>query len=228
MTEATNDRSHERDDGYEAEPRSDEEEMIPDGEIDNSAEPGLGEADAGDADAGDADGNKASETLEQMFGDDFTKLVAERDEYLDSLKRLQADFDNYRKRAMRQQTEMLERASESVLVQLLPVLDALDLAEAHSDGGDDPSSSASALAQVGTLLRETLAREGLERIDEVGVPFDPTIHDAVAHEEADEDENGEEADGGGAAHKPWVADVMRAGYRLKGRVVRPAMVKVKG
>ncbi len=142
------------------------------------------------------------------------RLAAERDEYLDSLRRLQADFDNYRKRAVRQQTELLERATEGLLVQLLPVLDALDLAEAHASEEDK-----TALSQVGTLLRDTLARQGLERIDAVGVEFDPTVHDAVAHEEPDGDEDGK-------GHE--ITEVMRAGYRLKGRVVRPAMVKVKG
>jgi molecular chaperone GrpE len=147
--------------------------------------------------------------------DGAARTAAERDEYLDALQRLQADFDNYRKRSVRQQTELLERATEGLLVQLLPVLDALDLAEAHASKEEQ-----AALSQVGTLLRETLSRQGLERIDAVGVEFDPTVHDAVAHEEKDPDQ-GEE--------KPHeIAEVMRAGYRLKGRVVRPAMVKVKG
>jgi molecular chaperone GrpE len=153
------------------------------------------------------------EQLEETPRSDLQQLAAERDEYLDSLRRLQADFDNYRKRAVRQQTDLLERAAERLLVQLLPVLDALDLAEAHAADNAD----AAALAQIGTLLRDIVAREGLERIDEVGTAFDPTVHDAVAHEPAKEDE---------AANS--VSEVMRAGYRLKGRVLRPAMVKVRG
>jgi molecular chaperone GrpE len=159
-------------------------------------------------------------TLDDLIGEDLVRLVAERDEYLDSLRRLQADFDNYRKRAMRQQTDLLDRASEHLLIQLLPVLDVIDLAEAHSSPEGDPEDAA--IAQIGAVLRETLKREGLERIDEVGVPFDPTVHDAVAHEDGEDD-----ADGAGA-HGQKVADVMRAGYSLRGRVVRPAMVKVKG
>ncbi|MHB8458252.1 MAG: nucleotide exchange factor GrpE, partial [Acidimicrobiales bacterium] len=161
-------------------------------------------------------------TLDEMIEEDFAKLAAERDEYLDSLRRLQADFDNYRKRAGRQQNEMLERASENLLVELLPVLDALDLAEAHGTGESNDASGA--LSQIGMLLRGTLTRQGLERIDAVGVDFDPTVHDAVAHEEA-ADEDGQEE---GRTQAPQVAEVMRAGYRLKGRVVRPAMVRVHG
>jgi molecular chaperone GrpE len=177
----------------------------PTGEDSISAEPG--EPDGADEPSEDG------ERLEEAPGSDLQQLAAERDEYLDSLRRLQADFDNYRKRAVRQQTELLERAAERLLVQLLPVLDALDLAEAHAADNAD----AAALAQIGTLLRDIVAREGLERIDEVGTAFDPTVHDAVAHEPAEEDE---------AANS--VSEVMRAGYRLKGRVLRPAMVKVRG
>ncbi len=91
---------------------------------------------------------------------------------------------------------------------LLPVFDTADLAIAHG-GGEE-------VKQIWTALFDALEREGLERIDPVGVAFDPTVHDAVAHEPG-------EGDG-----EPEVAEVMRAGYRWKGRVLRPAMVKVRG
>ncbi len=161
--------------------------------------------------------------------DERTRVTAERDEYLDALQRLQAEFENFRKRTLRQQTDLLSRASEAVVERLFPVLDALDLALAHV--GDDEATAAhlrGALGQINSLLRETLAQEGLERIDAAEVPFDPTIHDAVAHIPRDEPDDVDAAaelpSGGG----PQVAEVMRAGYRLKGRVLRPAMVKVKG
>jgi molecular chaperone GrpE len=170
---------------------------------------------ADDVDEAPDGAESIEEEFEELVRNDIATLTKERDEYLDSLQRLQADFDNYRKRALRQQTDQLERAAEQLIVQLLPVLDALDLAEAHSGEQDSESG---ALSQIGTLLRGTLEREGLERINEVGVSFDPTEHDAVAHEDEDPDE----------ARGPHVAEVMRAGYRLKGRVLRPAMVKVKG
>ncbi len=108
-------------------------------------------------------------------------LAAERDEYLDSLRRLQADFDNFRKRSMRQQTELLDHATEGLCVRLLPVLDALDLATAHLRGQAETNDAGKALEQIDALLRDILAREGVEKIDAVGVPFDPTIHDAVGH-----------------------------------------------
>ena len=137
-------------------------------------------------------------------------IATQRDEYLDALRRLQADFENYKKRMMKQQTEHLERAAEALVVKLLPVLDAIDLAVAHA--GDSPE--AKVVAPIATSLFDALEKEGLERIDAQGQPFDPNQHDAVMHEEGDEE--------------PEVSDVLRAGYRWKGRVLRPAMVKVKG
>src|SRR5579864_1206060 len=101
---------------------------------------------------------------------DVARIARERDDYLDALKRLQADFENYKKRILKQQTEHLERAAESLVEKLLPVLDTFDLARAHG-GGDD-------VRQIATTLVTTLEREGLERIDPGGGPFDPTLHEA--------------------------------------------------
>jgi molecular chaperone GrpE len=149
-------------------------------------------------------------------------LALERDEYLDALRRLQAEFDNFRKRTARQQSDLLDRATESLLERLLPVLDALDLAVAHTSSDDAETNQLTGLlVQIGTLLRDTLVREGLEQIAETGVDFDPTIHDAVASIPAEDGEEG--ADG-----RHLVDDVLRPGYRLKGRVLRPAMVRVRG
>ena len=141
---------------------------------------------------------------------DAATLAKERDDYLDALRRLQADFENYKKRMVRQQTEHLERAAEHLITKLLPVFDTVDLAVAHG-GGEE-------VQQVWSTLFDTLEKEGLERIDPMGQPFDPHLHEAVMHEPGDGDGTAE----------PEVVDVMRAGYRWKGRVLRPAMVKVKG
>lgn len=137
-------------------------------------------------------------------------VATQRDEYLDALRRVQADFENYKKRVIKQQTEHLERAAEGLVVKLLPVLDALDLAVAHA--GDSPE--AKVVGPIASQLVDVLEKEGLERIDPQGQPFDPNQHDAVMHEEGGEE--------------PEVSEVLRAGYRWKGRVLRPAMVKVKG
>ena len=132
------------------------------------------------------------------------RLEKERAEFLEQLQRTRADFDNYRKRMLRQQGEHVERAAEALVEKLLPVLDNFDAAVAHGTGFE----------QVQASLMSALEKEGLERIHPVDKPFDPTEADAVAHEQGD----------GG----PVVAEVLRSGYRWKGRVVRPAMVRVRG
>jgi len=152
---------------------------------------------------------------------DVAALIAERDEYLSALQRAQADFANYRKRVQRQQEEQGLRAALDLVAKILPVLDTLDLAVAHLDASDEgePSTEASALRQARSQLIDTLSREGLERVDEVGVPFDPSVHDAVAHAPSDD----EESDPGSK-----IEEVMRSGYRWRGQMLRPAMVRVRG
>ncbi len=141
----------------------------------------------------------------------------------DALQRVQADFENYKKRMLRQQTDHLERAAEDLVTKVLPVLDAFDLARAHLGDGADLSAEGKALVAGSTLLADTLAREGLERIDDPGTPFDPTTHEAVEHTDV-----GSATPGDGAPAGPVVDEVLRAGYRWKGRVIRPAMVRVRG
>ena len=145
-------------------------------------------------------------------------LARERDEYLLALQRTQADFENYRKRITRQQEEQAARASQHLVDKLLPVLDALDLAENHLKDALDVGEGAKALHASRAMLMDILSREGLERVDQPEVPFDPSVHDGVAHAE------GECGPGG----ETMVDEVMRSGYRWKGQVLRPAMVRVRG
>ncbi|MBO0713367.1 MAG: nucleotide exchange factor GrpE [Acidimicrobiales bacterium] len=172
------------------------------------------------------EGDRPAEGTEQTAGQEagaageaadpaerLAAMAAQRDEYLDALRRLQADFENYRKRVLRQQTDLLERAAFDLVGKLLPILDTIDLALAHAQG-DPPSDG---LSQVASTARDALSREGLERLDPTGQPFDPAIHEAVAHEEASEESD-----------KPQVSEVLRPGYRWKGQLLRPAMVKVTG
>ena len=157
-----------------------------------------------------------------VVADELTVARRERDEYLDMVRRVQADFENYKKRMVRQQTELLDRAAEGLVTRLLPVLDAFDLARAHLEAEGSPEGKA--LLHAAGLLEDTLAKEGLERVDAVDVAFDPTTHEAVEHRPHPEDgEPGSDEHAG-----PVVTDVLRAGYRYKGRVVRPAMVRVLG
>ncbi len=164
--------------------------------------------------------------------------LAQRDEYLDSLRRLQAEFENYRKRVAKQQSDQTARAALSLVDKLLPVLDTLDLAVTHL--GDADSTDGRALLAVSSQLRDVLAKEGLERIDPTGETFDPNAHEAVGHLPADEEEGDvsggtglEKPAGGGVGSgdptgEPVVAQVMRPGYVWRGTVVRPAMVMVRG
>jgi len=161
------------------------------------------------ADAFAAESDEAAAQVEIDLDLAVAAVEKERDDYLDALRRLQADFENYKKRMVRQQTELLERAGEGIVEKLLPVLDAIDLARQHNAG--------EGVEQIATALVDVLQKEGLERIDAVGAPFDPNEHEAVAHQPAEDGDDGQ-----------VVAALMRAGYRWKGKLLRPAMVAVRG
>jgi molecular chaperone GrpE len=154
-----------------------------------------------------ADDVDSSVSVESLLTD-FERVTAERDEYLRLAQSKQADLENFRKRVMKQQTEEVARASGRLVEGILPVLDAFDYAAAH--GQED-------LKPMRDQLLTALEREGLARIDSDGAPFDPTLHEAVAHEPADD------ADAGAV-----VSETMRAGYLWQGQLLRAAMVKVKG
>lgn len=183
-------------------------------ESDDADEPLVFDEAVGGEEGGDVASavDEAVEEAEEAIAEDVSELAQvsrDRDQYLDQLRRLQADFENYKKRVVRQQTEHIERATEELVTHLLPALDTFDLALAHGSEGLEP---------VYRSLLDILEGAGLQRVDPLGQPFDPNEHDAVLHEEA-------EAEAGG---NPEVVEVLRAGYRWKGRVLRPAMVKVKG
>ncbi|MGA2520450.1 MAG: nucleotide exchange factor GrpE [Acidimicrobiales bacterium] len=164
--------------------------------------------------------DEAVEVVEQEVAEVLGTLRRERDEYLDMVRRVQADFENFKKRTQRQQTDHVERAAEDLVTKMLPVLDAFDLARAHLGGGDDAGAEGKALLSASSLLFDTLAKEGLERIDDPGALFDPTMHEAV--------DRVEDTAGVSDHDGPVVDGVLRAGYRWKGRVIRPAMVRVRG
>ncbi len=187
------------------------------------------------------DAADVSAAVDEAFADDDPLALAlnQRDEYLDSLRRLQAEFENYKKRVVKQQSDQVARAAVSLVEKVLPVLDTLDLATQHL--GDAESPDGRALVAVAGQLLDVLAKEGLERIDPLGEEFDPTAHEAVGHLPAEEPMDADadaDADTGvgqngvpvghGGSGEPVVGQVMRAGYRWRGTVVRPAMVMVRG
>jgi molecular chaperone GrpE len=146
--------------------------------------------------------------------DELGEAQRERDEYLDTLRRVQADFENYRKRMLREQTSLVERATEGLVLQLLPVLDSLDaaLANVAASDNEEVGKVRKGLELVRSELLGALEKAGLSRVEAEGKPFDPNEHEAVMQEEGE--------------GEPVVSEVVRPGYRLKGRVLRPAMVKV--
>jgi molecular chaperone GrpE len=134
-------------------------------------------------------------------------VSAQRDSYLDSLRRLQAEFENYKKAVAKRTADERERANDDLVQELLPVLDACDAAI---------SSGIELIEPVRNQLLAALQRHGLELSDPADALFNPEEHEAVMHEPADD------------LDQPTVAEVLRTGYLWKGRVLRPAMVRVKG
>jgi len=133
--------------------------------------------------------------------------------YLSDLQRVAAEFDNFRKRMLRDQAENIERASQRVVVGLMPTIDTLEAALATD--AETPAEKKLLDGVRGTLnlLLETLAKEGLEAIPAVGCEFDPELHEAVLAPEP--------GDG-----RLIVTQEMRRGYTLKGRLLRAALVAV--
>jgi molecular chaperone GrpE len=175
------------------------------------------EADADLADEAEAlEGIEADgvEAEEDAIAADLDKARAEAESYLDDLRRLQADFDNYRKRTLREQTARAASASQALVARLLPVLDNFELAVSSAERSRDFDRMLKGVEMVFGELREVLEAEGLVRIEAEGKPFDPERHEAVIAVEEEDTEPG------------MVVDIVRAGYELRGKVLRPAMVKV--
>jgi molecular chaperone GrpE len=143
--------------------------------------------------------------------DELGALQAERDELFDRLQRLAAEFDNFRKRAAREQGEMLARANERLVKELLPVLDdlgrALEAAAEHEEGKLEEG-----VRLVHRSLASLLEREGLAEIETDG-KFDPHVHEALLTQPSELEEGS-------------VLEVIQKGYRLGQRVLRPARVVV--
>ncbi len=133
------------------------------------------------------------------------ELLAQRDGYLNDLQRVTAEFANYRRKAAERQQETVAMAAADIVEKVLPVLDACDAAVAQ--GAED-------VVPIRDALFAALEKEGLAKLDDPGAPFDPTCHEAVVHEPGE----GEAV----------IAEVLRAGYEWNSRVLRPAMVKVRG
>lgn len=138
---------------------------------------------------------------------------AEAGTYLDDLRRVAADFDNFRKRAVRDQQTIVDRAAERVLSAMLPVLDSFDAALAIEATTETEEQLLRGMRSTQVQLMDVLAKEGLEPIPTIGEPFDPEVHEAVMTS--------------GGDGPLFVVQELRRGYRLRGRVLRAALVALE-
>jgi molecular chaperone GrpE len=186
-------------------------------EADESEDPAPAPAAAEAEDEPDGAEQPAATVEEEASEAVLAELVSARAEaegYLDDLRRLQAEFDNYRKRTMREQTARIASASQALVSRLLSVLDNFELAVSHAEQSRDFDRMLKGVEMVFGELNDVLVGEGLVAIEASGKPFDPERHEAVVAVEEDGVEAG------------TVIDVIRKGYEFNGRVLRPAMVKV--
>lgn len=157
---------------------------------------------------------EGSEPEPTVDADELQRLADDR---LDQLMRLKADFENFRKREMREKTELIDRASLRIVERLLPVIDdlerALDAAAKHAKDIEGSDAIVRGVELVHRKLHEVLVDEGLERVSGEG-EFDPEHHEAVASVPGDVTE-------------PTILEVVRPGYKLKGKTIRPALVQVE-
>jgi molecular chaperone GrpE len=155
-----------------------------------------------------------SGTADAAPPDELAEARTQAAEYRDHLQRLQADFENFRKRTIRSQERLVESELQRFVQQLLEVLDEFDLALIAAERSPDFESFRKGVELVYAKLADTLRSEGLERIEAEDKPFDPNEHEALM-------QTGE-GDG-----EPRVAEVFRQGYKLRGSVIRPASVRVE-
>lgn len=166
--------------------------------------------------SGEEETVEATSELEQnlLLAAELKQSQEKAEEYYAHLQRLQAEFDNYRKRTQKEKEEFVKFASEQVILNLLPVLDNFGRAIAAVEDSQDLQAYAQGVEMIFKQIQNVLAKEGLVAIESKGQPFDPNIHEAVLRVESEDyPEN-------------TVVEEMQKGYYLKEKVIRPSMVKV--
>jgi len=159
----------------------------------------------------------AKELLKEMefLNDEIKEFKKSENEHIDRIKRMQADYENYRKRTIKEQSELIKRANKDLIEKLLPVLDSFDSALEMSESSQKENDEFfKGLRMIYEKLMEVLEKEGLKVIAPVGQEFDPHICEAAVTEASDEVED------------HHVISVLRKGYMLNDYVIRPAIVKV--
>ncbi len=165
-------------------------------------------------DMGDEEPVSAQPTAEEIAR--WQERASKADEYWDRLLRLTAEFDNFRKRAQRERQEAVQHANESLLARLVTVLDHFEMALAaiQQSSTANLDSFRTGVQMIYSQLRQVLQEAGLEEVPALGQPFDPQVHEAVQQQaSADVPED-------------HVLSLVRKGYRLKSRLIRPAQVVV--
>jgi molecular chaperone GrpE len=176
---------------------------------DEQLKPSVAPVESGGSDAASA----AAPAPEAGLAEQVQKLVAEKQDLTNTLVRLQADFDNYRKRIEKERDQARHRGVEHLVEQLLPVLDGFDRAlAAHDDPAYEEYRKGFEL--IRKQLWDVLAKQGVHRIESVGKEFDPNVHHAIEHVPTTDYPDGA------------VIDELQPGYTFHHRVLRPAMVRV--
>lgn len=167
-----------------------------------------------------AGGEGAAEAVNEANNADVTaeleKLRAENEEFQQRLLRAQADFDNFRRRTVKEKEELGKYASAKLITELLPVIDNFERALNTTGDISDAASYVKGVEMIFRQLEGVLKAEGLTPMEAEGQPFNPEFHQAIMQVESEEHEEG------------IVVEVVQKGYMLKDKVLRPAMVKVSG
>lgn len=167
-----------------------------------------------ESEAAPASGESEAPVAQEEAPDPLAASQAELARVRDQLLRTLADFDNYRKRARREQQDAERRAREDLIRDLLPVFDNFERAAQHAETASDVKSLAEGVSMVMRIFLDTLSRMGIERVQAAGQPFDPALHEAVQQLETSEQAPG------------TVVAEITPGYKMGDRLVRPAMVVV--
>ncbi len=164
------------------------------------------------ADGSGDDSSESSQAAAPAAQAEFDRLKAERDTLLDRLARLQAEFENARKRAAREQQENREYAVSDAVRAILPILDSFDRALAAPN--QDSAEFRSGIELINKQLHDALVKLGLRPIPAKGEPFDPRLHQAIEMVDTEEEKD------------QHVLEELQRGYKLKDRLLRPSMVRV--
>lgn len=162
----------------------------------------------------DGKDNKENVTVPRAEYDALKARADERDAFYDKYVRAHAEFENVRKRLEKDKNDFVKYANEGMMIQFLPIIDNLEMAEKHIKEAKDFDAVSKGVDMIQAQIQAFLKDIGLEKVKTVGEKFDPHIHEAVETEESKEKDDG------------LISAELKPGYRLNGRLLRPAMVKI--